>query len=252
MRARIFAERCMKELLRDPLSWIFCLAFPLAMLGLMTLLYESLPAEAAVIIFRMDYLAPGIAVFSLSFVMLFAALLIAKDRSSAFLTRLFISPMLASDFLLGYTIPLCGIALGQIAVTYITAAAAARITGTPLSVADLGLSMLSLLPAVLLFIAMGLLFGTLLSDKAAPGIASIIISASSILGGIWMDVDSIGGVLADICRVLPFYHAVRLGRAAVVGTDPQDTLISLAVVCGYAAASVILAVFFFRRRMREK
>ncbi len=251
MRAQIFAARCAKELLRDPLSWIFCLAFPLAMLGIMSLLHASLPVGAPTI-FRPDYLAPGIAVFSLCFVMLFAALMLSKDRSSALLTRLFISPMRAADFLLGYVMPLGAIAIGQITVTYLASMVIGSLADTSLSAADMLLSMIALMPAVVLFIAAGLLFGALLSDKAAPGIASIFISAASMLGGVWMDVDGIGGVLADICRALPFYHAVRLGRAPIIGTDARDTLISLAVVCIYTAAIVILAILAFRRRMRAK
>ncbi len=251
MRARIFAARCAKELLRDPLSWIFCLAFPLAMLGIMSLLHAGLPVGAP-IIFRPDYLAAGIAVFSLSFVMLFAALMLSKDRGSALLTRLFVTPMRAADFLLGYTLPLCVIAVGQITVTYLASMGIGALTDTALSVGDMLLSMAALTPAVILFIATGLLFGALLSDKAAPGIASIFISAASMLGGVWMDVDGIGGMLSDICRVLPFYHAVRLGRAPIIGTDMRETLVSLAVVCVYTTAAVILAVLAFRRRMRIK
>ena len=252
MRAGIFAERCAKELLRDPLSWLFCLAFPMGMLGIMTLLNTSLPPEASLVIFRIDYLAAGVAVFGFSFLMLFTALLAARDRSTAFLVRLFISPMRAGDFLLGYAVPPLCIALGQLILTYLAALGIGVLTDVSLSVGKLCLSALMHLPTVVLFVSLGLLFGTLFSDKSAPGFSSFIISAAGMLGGIWMDVDSIGGVLADICRVLPFYHAVRLGRAAIVGTDLWDTLISLAVVCGYAALTSCLTVVIFRQRMRMK
>lgn len=71
MRALVFADRCVKELLRDPLSWIFCLLFPLAMLAIFTWLAGSIPAEAGMEIFQIDRLCAGIAVFSFTFVMLF-------------------------------------------------------------------------------------------------------------------------------------------------------------------------------------
>ena len=51
--------------------------------------------------FPIDRLTPGIAMFGLSFFTLFSATLISKDRASAFLTRLFSTPLSARDFILG-------------------------------------------------------------------------------------------------------------------------------------------------------
>lgn len=250
MRAIVFSERCVKELLRDPLSWIFCLLFPLAMLAIFTWLAGSIPAEAGMEIFQIDRLCAGIAVFSFTFVMLFAALLISKDRSSAFLTRLFISPMRASDFLTGYFVPFLAITLAQIVITYAASLMIAEWSGKTLLLRDLLLSLVTLLPAAILFILWGILLGTLLNDRSAPGIASIFISAAGMLGGIWMDIDSIGGTLAAVCRVLPFYHAVRLGRAPMLQLSATDAWCSFGVLCAYIIPSAVCTVLLFRRRMK--
>ena len=87
-----FSGRNFKELVRDPLSYIFCLGFPLVMLVVMTLVNDSIPKETNMTIFRIDNLAGGIAVFGLTFVMLFVCLTVAKDRSGAFLMRLYSTP----------------------------------------------------------------------------------------------------------------------------------------------------------------
>ena len=143
-------------------------------------------------------------------------------------------------------------ALGQIFITYAAAAIVGACTGTALHLGDMLLSAACLLPVIVMFLSLGMLFGTLLSEKAAPGISSVFISASSVLGGIWMDVDAIGGALASLCRALPFYHAARLGRGMMVDTPADEMLISLLIVCIWAASASILACLAFRRKMKAR
>lgn len=184
-----FAVRNVKEILRDPLSYIFCLGFPLVMLVVMTLVNESIPAQANMTIFRIDNLAGGIAVFGQTFVMLFTALCVSKDRSGAFLVRMYATPMASMDFVLGYILPMLIISLVQTTITYVAAFVVSLIVGGELSVGGLLLSLLSLIPSAVMFIGFGLLFGTLFHEKAAPGLCSIIISLGSFLGAIWFDAE---------------------------------------------------------------
>lgn len=119
MRSIEFSKRTTKEILRDPLSYIFCLGFPLIMLIIMTVVDRSIPKEAGMTIFKIQSLAPGMAVFGLTFVMLFTCIQFSKDRSTAFLTRLYASPMKPADYIVGYTVPSIILALIQIAITYV-------------------------------------------------------------------------------------------------------------------------------------
>ncbi len=250
-RATVFAGRCLRELLRDPLSYIFCLGFPVVMLGLMYVIDQAIPPEAGMTLFEMESLAPGIAVFGLSFVMLFAALSVSKDRSGAFFTRLLTSPMRARDFLLGYTMPLLAIALGQFAVTALAAETFVLFEGEWLPLFRLLLSMLVLLPQALFFIAAGVLFGTLLGEKSAPPCCSILISLCGIMGGIWFDLEALpqGGFFSTVCRILPFSHATRAARAAASG-DYVNITLPFSVTLAWAAVTAAVAVLCFRRRMR--
>ena len=127
-----FAMRNAREILRDPLSYIFCLGFPLVMLVVMTLVDRSIPPEAGMTIFRIDRLAGGVAVFGQMFVMLFTAMTVAKDRSGAFLMRMYASPMMALDFVLGYMLPMLLIALAQSLLIGARAYVVSMVTGTPL------------------------------------------------------------------------------------------------------------------------
>lgn len=244
-----FSARNFKEIIRDPLSYIFCLGFPLVMLCVMTLVNDSIPPETGMTIFRIDNLAGGIAVFGLTFVMLFTCLSVAKDRSGAFLVRLYATPMTSGNFILGYVLPTSLLAVLQILITLAASFIVSLITGIELNPLGLLLTLLSLLPAVIMMISFGLLFGTLFSEKAAPGLCSIVISLASFLGGVWFDAESLGGVMLKICEVLPFYHAVKAARmASALSFDGY--LPHLLITLAYAAAITASSVIVFKHKMK--
>ncbi len=250
MRSIVYCRRTIKELLRDPLGYIFCLGFPLVMLVIMTIVDRSIPEEAGMKLFHIQYLAPGIALFGLTFIMLFTCLQVSKDRASAFLTRLYASPMNAVDFIGGYTFPLMIISVLQIVVAFVASIIIGIITGYEFQLGNVLLCILVLLPSTLMFIAIGLFFGTLLNDKAAPGICSIIISAASLLGGVWMDVDAVGGTFMKVCHALPFYHGVNAARMALQGN--YDKLSKpLIIILVYALLIYIFSALLFQRKMQN-
>lgn len=253
MRERIFrisafAKRCMLELVRDPLSYVFALGFPLVMLIVMTVVNDSIPPEAGMTVFRIDNLAPAVYVFGLSFLMLFTALLVSKDRAEAFLVRLYISPMRRADFLFGYTLPVLGLAVMQGIITMVCAFIIGAVTDVPLNPGGLLLVLVVSVPAMLLFVGLGLLFGVLFSDKAAPPLSSVVISLSSFLGGMWMDLEHMSGTLVKICDTLPFRHAVQAGRMALA-MDFDGIAEPLAVVSVWVVVIYMLAVLSFRKKV---
>ena len=109
MRMLAFAQRNTKEILRDPLNLLFGLGFPLVLI----LLLSAIQANIPVALFEIRHLTPGITVFGLAFMTLFSATIIAKDRSSALLQRLYTTPLTSLDFILGYTLPILPIAVAQ-------------------------------------------------------------------------------------------------------------------------------------------
>lgn len=244
-----FSSRNFKEIVRDPLSYIFCLGFPLVMLVVMTLVNDSIPKEANMTIFQIQNLSGGIAVFGLAFVMLFVCLTVSKDRSGAFLTRLYSTPMRSGNFIAGYILPTVLLAVLQVAVTFAASFVISLIKGVELNVFGMLLSIVSLLPSILMFISFGLLFGTVFSEKAAPGLCSIVISFASFLGGIWFDVDGTGGVLANICGALPFVHSVKTARM-VCALDFSDIGSHFLIVAAYSLAVTALSIFVFNRKMK--
>jgi ABC-2 type transport system permease protein len=248
MKALVFASRNIKEILRDPMSYVFCLGFPIVMLVVFYGVFFSHEAYW----FSLETLTPGIAVFSLSFSMLFMALLVSKDRATSFLSRLYVSPMRTVDYILGYSIPGVAIAVGQVVVCYFTAIGIGYIVGTPLSLTGSALAIISTIPVMIMFIGFGILLGSLFSDKAAPGVCSILITMSGFLSGAWMRIDP-GTALDTVASVFPFHPAVSISRVAL--NTAEVTLANfggdLVTVCLYAGVVVVLSVAGFRVKMRS-
>lgn len=238
-----FSSRTAKEILRDPVNLGFGLGFPVVLI----LLLSAIQANVPVSVFQIDSLAPGMTVFGLSFMTLFAAMLIAKDRESALLQRLYTTPLTAADFIFGYTLPLLPIALGQAAVCFVTA----FFLGLEVTVNVLW-SVLMIIPASVFFIALGLLCGSALSVKQVGGICgALLTNLTAWLSGIWFDLELVGGAFKTAAELLPFCHAVRVEQAVCAGSF-ADVWPDLAWVIAYAAAAVIFAVLAFLRQMKRQ
>ena len=242
MRMLTFVKRNVLEILRDPLNLAFGLGFPLVLL----LLLSAIQANVPVALFEIGYLTPGITVFGLSFLTLFSATVIARDRSSALLQRLYTTPMTPVDFILGYMLPLLPMALLQSGFCYLCAMALGLepAWGIVYAVGLMG-------PVSLLYIAMGLLCGSVLNEKQVGGVCgALLTNLSAWLSGIWFDLDLVGGVFQKIANLLPFVHAVELERAVLAG-DFDSIMPHLLWVLGYAAVLLVAAVCLFLRQMKR-
>ena len=118
-----FAERNIKELLRSPVGWAFGLALPVGLFVIMQIIIKSIGSDAAdsVPMFGVARFTGGAIVFGASFLGIFAPMLISGDRQSSFLSRLFVSPMSSSSFIIGYALGVMPIAAAQIVVTFCVA-----------------------------------------------------------------------------------------------------------------------------------
>lgn len=242
MRMKVFAIRTAKEILRDPLTVFFGLGFPLVLLILLTAIQANIPVS----LFEIGSLAPGIAVFGLSFMTLFSATLISKDRSGALLQRLYTTPLTAAQYILGYTLPIVPIALAQCVICF----AASLIMGLKFSVNVL-LAVLTIIPISLFFISLGLLCGTVLNDKQVGGICgALLTNLAGWLSGIWFDLNLVGGWFKKIADLFPFVHAVELERAMISG-NYEGILSHVLWVSGYVIITAVAAVTVFTSKMKN-
>ena len=243
MRMWTFAVRNTREILRDPLNLAFGLGFPLVLI----LLLSAIQANVPVALFEIGHLTPGVTVFGLSFMSLFSATIIAKDRGSALLQRLYTPPLPSVDFILGYTLPIIPLSVMQSVVCY----AVALILGLELTV-NILLAVALIVPVSLLYIALGLLCGSVLTDKQVGGICgALLTNLSAWLSGIWFDLELVGGVFKKVADLLPFVHAVEMERAALAG-NYGDIFPHLLWVMGYALALLAAAAALFLRQMKRQ
>lgn len=240
MRMMAFARRNVKEMLRDPLTLFFGIGFPLILLILLSLIARNAPVE----IFRIEQLAPGVAAFGYSFLSLFSALLVSKDRGSALMMRLRTSPLTARDFILGYTLPLIPMAAAQSTLCLVFA----LLLGLEFS-ANILLCIIVLVPASIVYIALGLICGSILNDKQVGGVCgALLTNLTAWFSGVWFDLELVGGGFAKVARLLPFANIVDAARNALAG---KIALLPLAIVAAYALVLSALAVWIFAKGMRR-
>ena len=243
MKFYTFAKRCAKEIIRDPLNLVFGLGFPVILLLLLSAIQSNVPVE----LFEIKKLTPGITVFGLSFMTLFSATLIARDRETAFLQRLYTTPLRPQDYILGYMLPILPIAMAQSAACYLVGFT----LGMPVTV-NIIYAVFMTAPICILYIGLGLLCGSIFNVKQVGGICgALLTNLSAWLSGIWFDLDLVGGIFSKVANYLPFIHAVQIQRSIVSGN--YDSIVAdLLIVLGYSAVITLCAVFFFLRQMKRQ
>jgi ABC-2 type transport system permease protein len=243
MKMMTFAKRCAKEILRDPINLFFGLGFPIVLLLLLSALQANIPVS----LFEIDTLTPGITVFGLSFMTLFSAALIAKDRESALLQRLYTTPLSGLDFILGYMLPILPIVLGQTIICYLVAIPLG-LTLTP----NVIYAIIGIIPMAIFNIALGLLCGSLLGVKQVGGICgALLTNLSAWLSGVWFDLNLVGGTFKKIAYALPFVHAVEMEKALFQGNFKLAGAHFLPVIL-YSILVTLMAVFCFLGQIKKQ
>lgn len=243
MRMMTFAKRCSKEILRDPINLGFGLGFPLVLLVLLSAIQANIPVS----LFEIDTLTPGITVFGLSFMTLFSATLIAKDRESALLQRLYTTPLTGFDFIMGYMLPLLPIAIGQVLICYLFAIP----LGLTVSV-NIVYAVIGIIPMAVFNISSGLFCGSVFGVKQVGGICgALLTNLSAWLSGVWFDLELVGGAFEKIANALPFMHAAELEKALFSGNFELAATHILPVLL-YGVLITVIAVFCFLRQMKKQ
>lgn len=243
MRMMTFAKRCAKEILRDPINLGFGLGFPLVLLLLLSAIQANIPVS----LFEIDALTPGITVFGLSFMTLFSATLVAKDRESALLQRLYTTPLTGFDFIIGYMLPLLPIALGQTLICYLVAIP----LGLTVSV-NILYAIIGIIPMAIFNIALGLLCGSIFGVKQVGGICgALLTNISAWLSGVWFDLKLVGGVFEKIAGALPFLHAAEMEKALFSG-DFGLAATHILPIALYSLAITVISVLCFLRQMKKQ
>ncbi len=238
MRTLNFAKRNFKEIIRDPLSIIFAVILPLFLLFIFQ--QFDIPAEN----FKIENFTPGIIIFSFSFITIFTAMLISKDRSTSLLIRLGISPMKPMDYIFGYIISIIPIIIIQNILFFILAV----ILGLNFSINIIWAALISIVIAIL-FIAMGILIGSIFSEKASSGISSIVVQLVCFTSGMYFSKDMLGDVFSKICDYLPFDSCVTIIKGVMNNKLDLISIRNIIVFVVYILVTLVISVIVFRRKM---
>jgi len=241
MKSIYFAKRNYKEIIRDPLSLILGILLPVILILIFTTISKNAPLE----VFKPVNIVPGITIFGFTFTTMFIGLLIARDKSSSFLTRLFISPLKPKDYIIGYFIPLLPFSL----IIAVCCLVAGLIVGIPVSL-NILYTFISFIPFILYSAFAGIFFGTICNESQIMALGNIYIIAGSFLGGAWMDVNLLGEKIKIITETLPFLHAIEASRIVLSGS-PGKLAMHLLIVSLYAIVFFFLSVYFFKKKMKS-
>lgn len=241
MRMLTFAQRNRKEILRDPLTLFFSILLPIIIMFLFSIMQKNMPID----LYSIENLTPGIVVFSFSFITLFSGMLLGRDKSTSFLTRIFASPMTATDFIVGYTLPLLPVAILQCVICFISA----FVLDLPFNI-NVFTAFIVLLIISFLYIGFGILLGTFLTDKQVGGAFAIFVNLSAWLSGAWFELDMIGGTFKTISYLLPFAHARDATRATLAG-EYGSLYTPLLWVIGYTTVIYFIAISGFKKKMKS-
>ncbi len=238
MRTLNFAKRNIKELMRDPLGLVFSILLPLFLLFIFQ--QFNIPNEA----YKLSNFTPGIIIFSFSFITLFTATLIARDRETSLLIRLGVSPMKSYEYILGYMLSL----LPTIIIQNILLFGLAIILGLEVTIGILWAILASIIVSIL-FISIGILFGSLLKEKSASGVSSVIVQLVCFTSGMYFSIDIVGKGFAKICHILPFEGSLNIIKAALNNDFKIVTLDNIVVFSLYTIAILILSIIIFNKKM---
>lgn len=236
MRMIALAKRCSKEILRDPINLCFGLCFPLILIFLLNLIEANVPVN----LFELKMLTPGITVFGLSFITLFTATLISKDRETAFLQRLYTTPITALDYFLAYIISVLPIAIAQTVICYIFAI----MLGLKCNI-NIIFALIGIIPIAIFYILLGVLFGSILNVKQVGGVCgALLTNLSAWLSGVWFDLSLLGGFLKNIAYALPFVHAVEFEKALLNGRF-NDISSHIFFIVFYSVVLIFISIYCF-------
>ena len=238
MRTLNFAKRNFKEIIRDPLSIIFAILLPLFLLFIFQ--QFNIPSDN----YKLENFTPGIVVFGFSFITLFTAMLVSKDRTTSLLVRLGISPMKPIEYILGYVISIIPIIIMQNVLFFILAI----ILGLSFSLNIIWAILISIIVSIL-FIAIGIIIGSLVSEKASSGISSIIVQLVCFTSGMYFPKETLGNVFSKICDFLPFESCVTIIKGIMNNNIELISARNIILFCIYTIVILIISVIVFKNKM---
>ena len=196
---------------------------------------ERQDVAASIMVSMMAYGAIGAA--------LGATIRISFDRASGWLRQLRVTPVpqtqvFAVDVAVGVLLTLPSI--------LVVALVGRLVNGVELGAATWITLVAALWAGSAAFVALGVLVGLSLDEKAAGGAIGILGVVLAALGGLWWPVEMLPGAMRGLAYALPSYWYAELGRGVVLDGFPGPA--AALAIAAYTAGFGFLAVLVARRR----
>lgn len=172
-----------------------------------------------------------------------ATIRLAFDRASGWLRQLRVTPVATRDLIA------VEVAVGTLLT--LPSLLVVALVGRFVTGVELGLGAWLALVALMwagstTFVALGLLIGLALEEKAAGAAIGIVGVVLAALGGLWVPVQIFPEALQAVAVALPSYWYAELGRAVVSGEVPD--VATLASLAAFTIGFSVLAAAVSRRR----
>ena len=240
MRTLNFAKRNFKEIIRDPLSIIFAILLPMFLLFIFR--QFKIPNEN----YELNNFTPGIIVFSLSFITLFTGMLISKDRSTSFITRLQISPMSSKNYIFGYMISIIPLVLVGTTLFLLLAC----VLGLNFNINILYTLLITIIISIL-FIGFGVIIGSIFNEKSSSLASSIIIQLVCFTGGVYFPKELLGKFFSKLCDYLPFYSCTSILKGILNNNMNLINLQNIITFIIYLIIVIILSTITMKKRINS-
>lgn len=246
-----FAKRTYREILRDPVSLIFGLAFPLVLLVVLQIICKNLVSNGMDVLdcYEIDKLMIGVSIYSFSFTSFYAGIRVSKDKNEGYIQRFYPSRLQLEDYILGYIAPLLLITFMQ----SICCVATSFILDTILGLDKLHFGpnyiilILMMIPCELIFICIGLMLGCSFKANESIGIFIGIILITVLTANIFFPAESFGSGYVIFCKILPFYPTVEALNCLINGITEAFPYYFVTII--YLFALMLLSVIIFKIKM---
>ena len=236
MRIITFAKRNFKEIMRDPIGLVFSILLPLFLLFIFQ--QFKIPNNN----YLLNNFTPGIILFSFSFVTMFTAALVAKDRETSLLIRLGVSPMVSLEYIFGYMLAILPLVITQNILFFILAI----ILGLELTISIIWTIIISIIISIF-FIFLGIFIGSITTVKGSSGVSSVIVQLVCFTSGMYFDSSMVGDVFVKICEYLPFAPALNIIKSILNNSYLDIKWIIIFVF--YTVLVLILSIKIFNKKM---
>ncbi|MFL6145525.1 MAG: ABC transporter permease [Labedaea sp.] len=176
---------------------------------------------------------------------LFAGSRVALERAAGWQRQLRLTPLSGAGYLSAKGVTAMALALPGVILVPLVAAV---FEGVSLDPGQWLRVTLGVWVAVLPFAVLGLLLGQVGTAESMQPLVSIVMMVMSLLGGIFIPIDTMPAGLLNVARLLPSYWLGQVGRGAV--TSELSVSLGNAVLV-LAAWTVVLGLAVVRRYRRD-